>query len=438
MAFDLVADQRLARDLVGLVEQRHGEIRHADRARVALALHLGHGAERFGQRHARVRPVDQQQVDHVEPQLRQTFLHRAFEIVRRQQRRLHLGGDHHLGALARGAHALAHFGLVAVHLRGVDVAIADADRLLDQPRAVAPAQRPGAEANDRDLESLGLNHLSIFIAHDLIRKPVPTFRDHALRRIPHRRVRRADHAHIGGVELLQFRHFGVRQFEVEHVEIFLQVRRVRRARDRAQAELHQIAQRHLRRALAMRLADALQRLGARHLAARDRHIGDHRHAVLLARRQHLVLVDEGMHLDLIADQRLAGHRPGLVQHLGGEIGDADMLGLAVLLGLAERADAGLERDVLVVPMDQQQIDIRQFEFDQALVDDFDEIVRHQVFLAHLGADQHLLALDAGVAQALAVLHLVAVEGGGVEMAVAELQRGLHRLHADVPLQGHGA
>ena len=111
------------------------------------------------------------------------------------------------------------------------------------------------------------------------------------------------------------------------------------ARDGAEAELHQIAQRHLRGALAVRLADALERVGARHLAARDRHIGDHRHAVLLARRQHLVLVDEGMHLDLVADQRLGGHRPGLVQHLAGEIGDADMLGLAVLLGLAQRADA---------------------------------------------------------------------------------------------------
>ena len=60
-----------------------------------------------------------------------------------------------------------------------------------------------------------------------------------------------------------------------------------------------------------------------------------------------------------------------------------------------------------------------------------------MFLPHLGADEHVRALETGLAQALAVLHLVTVEGGGVEMAVAELQCGLHRLYTDIPLQGHG-
>ena len=103
-------------------------------------------AERLDKRHARVRPVDQQQIDMIEPQLREALLDRAFEIGRREQRRLHFGGDDHLGALAGGAHALADFALVVVHLRGVDVAIADADRLLDDPRAVAPAQAPRCRA----------------------------------------------------------------------------------------------------------------------------------------------------------------------------------------------------------------------------------------------------------------------------------------------------
>ena len=40
MAFDLIADHWLGRHLVGLFQQRHSEIRNADRARVALALHL--------------------------------------------------------------------------------------------------------------------------------------------------------------------------------------------------------------------------------------------------------------------------------------------------------------------------------------------------------------------------------------------------------------
>ncbi len=104
---------------------------------VALALHLGHRAERLGERHARVRPVDQQQVDGVEPQLRQAP-GRALELARRQQGRRHLGGDEDLVAHAGGAHALAHRAFVVVHLRGVDVAVAERHRLLDQPRAFRP------------------------------------------------------------------------------------------------------------------------------------------------------------------------------------------------------------------------------------------------------------------------------------------------------------
>ena len=89
-------------------------------------------------------------------------------------------------------------------------------------------------------------------------------------------------------------------------------------------------------------------------------------------------------------------------------------------------------------MDQQQVDKGQLQLDQALVDDALEIVGHQVALAHFCADEHLVARDAGGAQALAVFHLVAVILGGVEMAVADLQGGLDRLHADVAFQSHGA
>ena len=125
--------------------------------------------------------------------------------------------------------------------------------------------------------------------------------------------------------------------------------------------------------------------------------------------KNLVLVDERMHLDLVADQRFGRHRPGLVQHLRGEIGDADMSGLAVFLGLTQRGDRDLERDVLVVPMDQQQVDVRQLQIGEALVEHLDEICRPQVLLPHLGADEHVFPLDAGLAQPLADLLFVAVK-----------------------------
>ena len=161
----------------------------------------------------------------------------------------------------------------------------------------------------------------------------------ASRRIPHRRVRRVDDAHIGRVELLELRHLGIRKFEVEHVDVLPSDgpgSRCAGSRRRPSApDSGAIPARHSCRA-PCRCARARRRPAP--CRARSA-IGDHRHAVLLACRQHLVLVDEGMHLDLVADQRLGRHRPGLVQHGRGEIGDADMLGLAVLLGLAERADA---------------------------------------------------------------------------------------------------
>ena len=118
-----------------------------------------------------------------------------------------------------------------------------------------------------------------------------------------------------------------------------------------------------------------------------------------------------------------GHRPGLVQHLGGEIGDADMFGQAVLLGLAQRADRSLEWDVLVVPVDQQQVDIRQLQIFKALVERLLELVGHEMRLAHLGAKEDVLALGAGLPQALTDLFLVAVEPRRIEVRVAHLQRG---------------
>ena len=71
-----------------------------------------------------------------------------------------LGGDEDLVALdAGGAQALADLALVLVDLRGVDVAIAEPQRLLDQPRAGASAQFPGAEPDRRDSGAIGLDEV---------------------------------------------------------------------------------------------------------------------------------------------------------------------------------------------------------------------------------------------------------------------------------------
>src|SRR5262249_55518337 len=157
MALDLIADQWLGRNPVCFIEERHGEIRNADLPRVALALHLGHGAECLRERHARIWPMDQQKVDHIQTQFGQTFLDGTFEIMRSEQRGLHLGRDHNLRTKTGGFHPFPYLAFIVVHLRRIDMPIADADGLFGQSRTVASSQRPCAEANDRNTETFGLD-----------------------------------------------------------------------------------------------------------------------------------------------------------------------------------------------------------------------------------------------------------------------------------------
>src|SRR5262249_4087707 len=96
-------------------------------------------------------------IDHIETQLGQTFLDGTFEIVRGEQRRLHLGRDHDLRSQAGGLHPLPDLSFIIVHLRRIDMPVADADCLFGQPRAVASSQRPRAEAYDRNAETFGLD-----------------------------------------------------------------------------------------------------------------------------------------------------------------------------------------------------------------------------------------------------------------------------------------
>src|SRR6185369_12950091 len=51
---------------------------------------------------------------------------------------------------------------IVVHLRRIDMPVADADRLFGQPRAVASSQGPGAKADNRDAETFGLDRRSKF------------------------------------------------------------------------------------------------------------------------------------------------------------------------------------------------------------------------------------------------------------------------------------
>ena len=152
MILDLIADQRRRALLDRLLHQRDREIRHADVPGHAELAHMGERIQRLRQRHARVRPVQQQKIDLGQAQPGQALLGRAFEVVRGEMIGPDFCGDEHLVARhAGGAQPLADLALVLVDLRGVEVAIAEPQRLLDQPRADASAQLPGAEPDRGNL-----------------------------------------------------------------------------------------------------------------------------------------------------------------------------------------------------------------------------------------------------------------------------------------------
>ncbi len=59
-------------------------------------------------------------------------------------------------------------------------------------------------------------------------------------------------------------------------------------------------------------------------------------------------------------------------------------------------------------------------------------------LAHLGGQENVFALDAGLAQPLAHFLFVAVEPRSVDVAVTHLQRVFDRVDAEIALERHGA
>src|SRR5277367_1834913 len=119
------------------------------------------------------------------------------------------GGQKELVALDAGAaNALSHLALVVVDFCGIDVAVAEPQRLLDHPRAGPAAQFPGAKTNQGNFCSLGLD---AWYRCDRIHVSPGS--------IPFRRLRRADDARIGPPELADFRHLGIAQLEIEAAEV---------------------------------------------------------------------------------------------------------------------------------------------------------------------------------------------------------------------------
>src|SRR5208282_820540 len=186
--------------------------------------------------------------------------------------------------------------------------------------------------------------------------------------------------------------------------------------------LHQKAQRNLRCALAMRGADAGQHPVVAGAAARDRAVGDDGHAVPPAGGNHFRLVEEGMALDLIADNWFGGSLQGFLDLRHGEVGYADMTRETLALDAGERAEGFRQRNLRARPMQQQEIDLAEAEPRQTSARGAFKLAGREVRRPDLRGHEDRVAPDVGCTQALAHRLLVVVHLGGVEVTVTEAQR----------------
>ena len=148
--------------------------------------------------------------------------------------------------------------------------------------------------------------------------------------------------------------------------------------------------------------------------------------MLGAQGLHLRLNEVGVHLDLVDGGDDAGtveQRGEVVDH---EVADADRADLAVreqrlerpvgLEGPVERAGQGLVED--------QQVDLLDAELSGALLEPVQCLVVAVVGDPDLGLEEDVGAVEAGSADRVADLALVAVGGGRIDVAVAVTQRRL--------------
>ena len=130
------------------------------RARESVTLHIAQRVNRILERQPFVRPMQQKKVDLTKPQMADAVLDRALKQARREIVGRDFGHDENLLALDAGCtHALADLAFVPVHLRGVEMPIAELDRLFDDPHTVAPVQSPGAKAHGRNAAAFGFDEL---------------------------------------------------------------------------------------------------------------------------------------------------------------------------------------------------------------------------------------------------------------------------------------
>lgn len=268
-------------------------------------------------------------------------------------------------------------------------------------------------------EDACLDMLAVSI--NLLRRGVMLRRRRPVRSAEGRRVG-SDPA-VGPIEGCDPLHLVGAEFEVEQRDVLEDAFRSGGFGDRHAADLHLPPQNHLRGRLPAGLRDrennrVVQLLA---LAQRAPRLGHDAVTGIVGPRG--LALEMRVQLDLIhgrCDAGLADQRGNV---LGREVRDADRLGPPLLAELDQRLPGLDEQAPLRArPVDQVEVDIREAQALQALVEGAPRLVAPLAIVPELRGEEDLLPRDARIADAAADTGLVAVDGGGIDQAIAGLER----------------
>lgn len=158
MVLALVGHDRRRAQPARVAQQRRAEIRDADVPRQAARPGIVERADALGERYARVRPVDEEEVDIGETEATQALFGRALQGALADIVRPDLRDDEHPFARDTGApEALPDRFLVVVDRGGIDVPVSGREGIRDGGRTGVAAELPRAEADRRNTRATGRN-----------------------------------------------------------------------------------------------------------------------------------------------------------------------------------------------------------------------------------------------------------------------------------------
>jgi len=192
-------------------------------------------------------------------------------------------------------------------------------------------------------------------------------------------------------------------------------------------------ERHLRRRLPVSVADLGEGVVVEHRASRERAVRRQCHVVFSTDGAQFRLIGVRVIEDLVGDDRAVGDPNRVPELRGREVADAEVADPTSFAEFGHRGQRLLDGDARVWPVDQEQVQIVDAEIVEARLDGVDHVVVPEVRAPHLRGEKQLLPGNVGGVDRPSHGGLVLVHLCGVDVSVAEVQRGPDRVDTRLPL-----